>query len=113
MRRLLNQRACTGHPYIIQLHEVFITDPYLAVVMEYAGGGDLATALNEHLMVHVSDTAAEHPSEAMSMWLRLQITSARSVCSATTSNSHCCMPSRAALSRKAMSGGCSGSSWWH
>ncbi len=65
MRRLLNQRVCTGHPYIIQLHEVFITDSYLAVVMEYAGGGDAASALSEHLMVHVSETPAELPCQAM------------------------------------------------
>ena len=53
LSRLLNQRACTGHPYIIRLHEVFVTDLYLAIVMEYAGGGDVASALSERLEVQV------------------------------------------------------------
>lgn len=34
-------RKCTGHPNIIQLIEVFLTPHYLAIVLEYAPGGDL------------------------------------------------------------------------
>eukprot|EP00887_Chlorella_sp_A99_P000352 scaffold13.g352.t1 len=38
---LLLHRKCTGHPNIIQLIEVFLTQHYLAIVLEYAPGGDL------------------------------------------------------------------------
>ena len=34
-------RKCTGHPNVIQLIEVFLTPHYLAIVLEYAPGGDL------------------------------------------------------------------------
>ena len=33
---------CAGHPNIVQLREVFLTETQLAVVVEYANGGDLA-----------------------------------------------------------------------
>ena len=39
-------RKCTGHPNIIQLYEVFITQHYLAIVLEYASGGDLLDYVN-------------------------------------------------------------------
>ncbi|KAL4422566.1 hypothetical protein ABPG75_008763 [Micractinium tetrahymenae] len=38
---LLVHRKCTGHPNIVQLIEVFLTPRFLAIVLEYAPGGDL------------------------------------------------------------------------
>ena len=35
------RRKCTGHTNIVQLIEVFLTQRYLAIVLEYAPGGDL------------------------------------------------------------------------
>ena len=32
-----NQYMCAGHPNIVELQDVFITDKHLAIVMEYAG----------------------------------------------------------------------------
>jgi len=29
------------HPHVIQFREVFLTDKYLAIAMEYAPGGDM------------------------------------------------------------------------
>ncbi len=40
-RELVNQRLCLTHPYIITLHEVFLTPDHLCIAMEYADGGDL------------------------------------------------------------------------
>ena len=37
----MNQRLCLTHPYIITLHEVFLTPEHLCIAMEYADGGDL------------------------------------------------------------------------
>jgi len=37
----VNQRLCLTHPYIITLHEVFLTPDHLCIAMEYADGGDL------------------------------------------------------------------------
>lgn len=34
-------RLCTGHANIVQLIEVFLTPRFLAIVLEYAPGGDL------------------------------------------------------------------------
>eukprot|EP01026_Neomeris_dumetosa_P045188 TRINITY_DN3826_c1_g1_i1.p1 TRINITY_DN3826_c1_g1~~TRINITY_DN3826_c1_g1_i1.p1 ORF type:complete len:373 (-),score=56.07 TRINITY_DN3826_c1_g1_i1:667-1695(-) len=39
-RELLNHRMLI-HPHVIQFKEVFVTDEYLCIVMEYAAGGDL------------------------------------------------------------------------
>ena len=39
-------RRCTGHTNIVQLIEVFLTPRYLAIVLEYAPGGDLLDYVN-------------------------------------------------------------------
>lgn len=41
LREILNQRLCGVHPSIVQFIEVFLTPKSLAIVMEYAPGGDL------------------------------------------------------------------------
>lgn len=48
-REVMNQRACAGHPHIVQLHEVFKVRRYLAIVMSYCNGGDLATLIGDRL----------------------------------------------------------------
>eukprot|EP01026_Neomeris_dumetosa_P070083 TRINITY_DN6962_c0_g1_i13.p1 TRINITY_DN6962_c0_g1~~TRINITY_DN6962_c0_g1_i13.p1 ORF type:complete len:355 (+),score=46.64 TRINITY_DN6962_c0_g1_i13:115-1179(+) len=40
-REIIHHRLLTGHPNIIDFHEVFLTKSYLCIVMEYAEGGDL------------------------------------------------------------------------
>ena len=37
--QLLSMRMCSGHPFVVQLLEVFRTANHLAVVMEIADGG--------------------------------------------------------------------------
>lgn len=39
-REILNHKALR-HPHVVQFHEVFLTEQYLAIVMEYADQGDL------------------------------------------------------------------------
>ena len=41
-RELLNHRLCDMHPHIIQLREVFPTEEYMGIAMEFAAGGDLS-----------------------------------------------------------------------
>jgi hypothetical protein len=36
------------HPHVIQFKEVFLTDDYLAIAMEYAPGGDLFQYVRDH-----------------------------------------------------------------
>ena len=47
-REVLNQRLCFHHPHIIQFREVFLTADHLAIVSEYAAGGDLADYIDRH-----------------------------------------------------------------
>ncbi len=44
------QRAAAGHPHIVQLLEVFVTQFHVALVMEYCNSGDLSQYI-EHCMV--------------------------------------------------------------
>jgi len=46
-RELMNQRMCSGHPNVIQLHEVFLTTDYLGIAMEYADGGDVSQFIDD------------------------------------------------------------------
>lgn len=41
LREVLNHRLCVVHPNIVQFRECFLTSQYLAIVMEYAAGGDM------------------------------------------------------------------------
>ena len=34
-------RLCVAHPHIVQFRELFLTDSHLAIVMEFAAGGDM------------------------------------------------------------------------
>lgn len=40
-REILSHRLCSAHPHIVRFKELFLTPRYLAIVMEYATGGDL------------------------------------------------------------------------
>ena len=41
MREILNHRLCVAHPNIVQFREIFLTPQHLAIVMEFAAGGDM------------------------------------------------------------------------
>lgn len=41
LREVLNHRLCVAHPNIVQFREIFLTTKHLAIVMEYASGGDM------------------------------------------------------------------------
>ena len=41
VREVLNHRLCVAHPNIAQFREVFLTPSHLAIVMEFAAGGDM------------------------------------------------------------------------
>ncbi|KAK9868033.1 hypothetical protein WJX84_003771 [Apatococcus fuscideae] len=41
LREILNHRLCVVHPNIVQFREVFLSPQHLAIVMEFAGGGDM------------------------------------------------------------------------
>jgi len=51
-REILNQRLCCMHPNIIQFQEVFLTPDHLAIVSEYAPGGDLVDFIERHNTAH-------------------------------------------------------------
>ena len=51
-REILNQRLCCNHPNIIQFQEVFLTPDHLAIVSEYAPGGDLVDFIERHNSAH-------------------------------------------------------------
>lgn len=40
VREILNHKALR-HPHVIEFYDIFLTDEYLAIVMEYADHGDL------------------------------------------------------------------------
>lgn len=60
---LLIHRKCTGHTHIVQLIEVFLTQRFLAIVLEYAPGGDLLDYV----------TSKDHLSEDESRWFFQQL----------------------------------------
>ncbi|KAK9867482.1 hypothetical protein WJX84_012200 [Apatococcus fuscideae] len=73
-REVLNLRLCSLHPHIVKLHEVFLTADYLAIVLEYAAGGDLATYIGEHC------TSQGGLTEGQARWLFQQLVVATDFC---------------------------------
>jgi serine/threonine protein kinase len=48
LREILNHRLCAAHPHIVRFQEVFLTPRHLAIVMEYAPGGDMFEYVLRH-----------------------------------------------------------------
>lgn len=48
VREVLNHRLCVAHPNIVQFKEVFLTPQHLAIVMEFAAGGDMFEYVIKH-----------------------------------------------------------------
>jgi NIMA (never in mitosis gene a)-related kinase len=51
------------HPYIIEYFDSFIKNPYLCIIMELAGGGDL-----QHVVKHYSKQQKEIPENQIWKW---------------------------------------------
>ena len=67
------------HPNIIQLHDVFLTSEHLAIVSEFAPGGDLVDYIERHSITH---DCALNESEAR--WLFQQLIVAVDYCHQVT-----------------------------
>ena len=50
LREILNHRLCVVHPNIVQFREIFLTPVHLAIVMEFAAGGDMFEYVIKHKM---------------------------------------------------------------
>ena len=48
LREILNHRLCVVHPNIVQFREIFLTPVHLAIVMEFAAGGDMFEFVIKH-----------------------------------------------------------------
>ena len=46
--RLLSCRLCVAHPHIVQFKELFLGPTHLAIVMEFAAGGDMFDYVIRH-----------------------------------------------------------------
>lgn len=70
-REILSHRLCSAHPHIVRFQELFLTPRYLAIVMEYASGGDLF----EYTL-----RSEGHLSEDEARWMFQQLVSAVAFC---------------------------------
>lgn len=75
-REVLNQRLCFHHPHIIQFREIFLTPEYLAIVSEYAAGGDLADYIDRQQAAHKHGGLPE----ATALWLFQQLVTGVNFC---------------------------------
>ena len=75
-REVLNQRLCFHHPHIIQFREVFLTADHLAIVSEYAAGGDLADYIDRHQAKHQQAGLTEDNA----LWLFHQLVTGVNFC---------------------------------
>lgn len=75
-REVMNQRLCFHHPHIIQFREVFLTPDHLAIVSEFAAGGDLADYIDRHQAVHKQAGM----TESNALWLFHQLVTGVNFC---------------------------------
>lgn len=64
LREILNHRLCVVHPNIVQFREVFLTPVHLAIVMEYAAGGDMFEYVIKHKLPHHGQGLVEPSARA-------------------------------------------------
>lgn len=64
LREILNHRLCVVHPNIVQFREVFLTPVHLAIVMEYAAGGDMFEYVIKHKLPHHGQGLVESSARA-------------------------------------------------
>ena len=76
LREILNQRLCGVHPSIVQFREVFLTPKSLAIVMEYAPGGDLF----EYVLKNKGSVACQGLPEDTARWFFQQMMVALDFC---------------------------------
>ena len=83
-REVLNQRLCFQHPHIIQFREVFLTANHLALVNEYAAGGDLADYIDRHQAKHKRAGL----TEGGALWLFHQLVTGVNFCHQVSQLAH-------------------------
>lgn len=76
IREVLNQRLCFMHPHVVQFYELFLTSEYLAIVTEFAAGGDLADYIDRHKASHRGKSL----SEDQARWLFQQLITGLDFC---------------------------------
>eukprot|EP00891_Asterochloris_glomerata_P000851 jgi/Astpho2/851/Aster-00699 len=76
LREILNHRLCVVHPNIVQFKEVFLTPHYLAIVMEFAAGGDMF----EYVIKNKSAEPGQGLSEKTARWFFQQLVVALEFC---------------------------------
>ena len=76
LREILNHRLCGVHPSIIEFKEVFLTPKSLAIVMEYAPGGDLF----EYVLTNKSLVSCQGLAEDTARWFFQQMMVALDFC---------------------------------
>lgn len=64
LREILNHRLCVVHPNIVQFREIFLTPVHLAIVMEFAAGGDMFEYVIKHKMPQHGQGLVENSARA-------------------------------------------------
>jgi serine/threonine-protein kinase SRK2 len=64
------------HPHIIQFREVFLTADHLALVSEFAAGGDLADYIDRHQAIYKKASM----TESNALWLFHQLVTGVNFC---------------------------------
>ena len=76
LREILNHRLCVVHPNIVQFREVLLCPLHLAIVMEFAGGGDMF----EYVLTHKQATPGQGLPEDAARWFFQQLMLALEFC---------------------------------
>eukprot|EP01025_Chloroclados_australasicus_P050636 TRINITY_DN5843_c0_g4_i1.p1 TRINITY_DN5843_c0_g4~~TRINITY_DN5843_c0_g4_i1.p1 ORF type:complete len:418 (-),score=37.78 TRINITY_DN5843_c0_g4_i1:829-1938(-) len=59
IREILHQKSLSGHPLIVELKEVFLTESYICIVMEFAQGGNMFSYVTQCIMHNAALTESE------------------------------------------------------